>query len=64
MKPRTLKAALDSGYVIKNILYKGNVNCRVDVTPRFWSQGMEAIISYWVNDSYVSRTYPNTYAKF
>jgi hypothetical protein len=57
--PKTLKSALDSGYIIKNINYIHSKQCRVDVQPQFYSAGMKAVISYWLSSKYVKRFYSN-----
>lgn len=62
--PRNLKQALENGYVFKAIKYKGSARCRVDVTPRFYRNGMKAILSFWMSDSYIRRTYPKQYERF
>lgn len=64
MTPRNLKQALENGYVFKAIQYKGTNKCRVDVTPRFYRNGMPAILSFWMDNAYVRRTYPNQYKQF
>jgi hypothetical protein len=60
-KPKTLKEALENGYVIKSIYARGSKKCRVDVKPRFYKSGMKAVISYWLTSDYVKRTYPRAY---
>jgi len=62
--PRTIKSAIENGYIITNIMNKGSKKCRVDLKPRFYKEGMKAIIGFWVSSAYVRRTYPTAFEKF
>jgi len=58
MTPKTLKSALESGYILNRVNnYYPKV--RVDLKPRFYNQGMKAVISFWVTYNYAKRIWPN-----
>lgn len=61
MTPRTLSAALKAGYIIQDVKIGNYGKSRVDVKPRFYNQGMKAVLSFWLSTSYVARNYPNSY---
>lgn len=60
---KNLKSALENGYVLSNIYSKGSTKCRVDVKPRFYKEGMKAILSFWLTSAHVKRTYPSFYER-
>jgi len=62
MKPRSLKSALESNYIVKSIMYAGSKKCLVKMEYRFsYTNGKPALLSFWIDSSYVQRTYPNTF---
>lgn len=62
MKPRSLKSALESGYVIKSIMYAGSKRCLAKLEYRYgYTNGKPSHLSFWINSDYVKRTYPNTF---
>ena len=48
MKPRTITQARNEGYYVSNVLYGNFGKNRVDMKPRFFSQGKYAIVSFWI----------------
>lgn len=60
---KTLKQALENGYMLSNIYAKGSSKIRVDVKPRFYKNGMKAILSFWLTDKHVKKTYPSFYGR-
>ena len=60
---RNLKQALQNGYKLTKIYSKGSKRIRVDVTPRFYQNGMKAILSFWLTDKYIKKTYPSFYER-
>jgi hypothetical protein len=64
MTPRTLNSALHNGYKIKNILYRSDKKCRVEVNPQFPSKTKKAQIFFWLDREYLKRAYPKTFDSF
>lgn len=61
--PRTIKSAISAGYVISNVSsYMGDKE-RVDLKPRFYKQGMKAILSFWVSQRFARTINPNPLLK-
>lgn len=61
MTPNTLNSAIENGYYISQINYSGNKQCRVDVKPQLYRNGMKAILSFWLSYKYVARNYPRAF---
>ena len=61
--PRTLSSAIGAGYVIKGIDYGRSKKCLVKLEPRFYNQGMKALISFWISSAYVKRNYSGSFNK-
>lgn len=64
MKPKNLKQAIDSDYLIKRINYTGSKNCLVILQPRFYNSDKVAQVSFWINSAYVKRNYPDSFNKW
>lgn len=64
MKPRSLKQAMESGYIIVGIRSKYSERIEVLLTRRFPLQGERNNISFSINRRYFARKYPNTYERF
>lgn len=64
MSPRSLKQALENGYIIVGIRSKYNEQIEVLLTRRFPLQGERNSVSYRINRKYFMRKYPNTFEKF
>lgn len=59
--PRTLKSALEAGYVICKLYAKHNKKIRVTVKERFHQADRKMFIDFWIDRDYFKRNYPNTY---
>lgn len=59
--PRTLKSALEQGYVICNLYNKYGKQIRVTVKERFHQADRKMFLDYWIDREYFKRNYPNTY---
>lgn len=57
--PRTIKSALEAGYTFKSVSDYGGKIERVDMQPRFYNQGMKAILSFWVSRQFARKINPN-----
>lgn len=65
MKPRNLKNALENGYIINKIDYKGEKKIRVSVEQRFYNKRECPLrLSFWIDRDYFKRTYPHSYERF
>ena len=63
MKPKTLKSALESDYVVTSIAYAGSKQCLIKMQYRFpYTNGKPSHLSFWIRSDYVKRTYPVTFA--
>jgi hypothetical protein len=60
MKPRTLKAAIESGMIIDTIKQMKNGRCLVTVKTRFFN-GRYPDISFDLTRKYIARNYPYNY---
>lgn len=63
MTPRTLKSALDNGYVICKIYAKYNRKIRVTVQERFHKPDRKMSIDFWIDRDYFKRTYSSAYER-
>lgn len=61
MTPRTLKSALEQGYVISKLYAKYDKKIRVTVTERYHKADRKMFIDFWIDREYFKRNYPNTY---
>lgn len=61
--PRTLKSALEAGYVIHKLYAKYDKRIRVTVKERFHKEDRKMLIDFWIDREYFKRNYPNTYEK-
>jgi len=61
--PRTIKSAIQSGYVISNVSNYNGEKERVDLKPRFYNHGMKAILSFWVSRNFARKINPNPILK-
>lgn len=60
-KPRSLKNAIESGYIIYNLYAKYNKKIRVDLYHRYLKY---YTVSFWIDRDYFKRNYPNSYERF
>ena len=59
MKPRNLKNALENGYIINKIDYKGEKKIRVRVEQRFYNKREWPLyMFFWIDRNYFKRTPP------
>ena len=63
-KPRSVKEAFESDFIVKSICCKYSKKIRVDFKRRFHRSGECNEVSFWIDRDYFARTYPNTYARF
>ena len=61
--PRTLKQALEEGYVISALYAKCDKVIRVTVTERFHQADRKMFLDFWINREYFMRKYPNAYER-
>ena len=65
--PRTLKSALEAGYVICTeydayLMQHGyDKKIRVTVQERFHQADRKMFLDFWIDREYFKRNYPNTY---
>ena len=59
--PRTLKSALEAGYVICKLYAKYDKKSRVTVQERFHQADRKMFLDFWIDREYFKRNYPNTY---
>ena len=59
--PRTLKSALEAGYVICKLYAKYDQKIRVTVQERFHQADRKMFLDFWIDREYFKRNYPNTY---
>lgn len=62
--PRSLKSALENGYVINGLYAKHNKRIRVDLKERFHEADRKMFLSFWIDRKYFERTYPSVYEAF
>ena len=60
-KPRTLKSALEQGYIISKVCFKYDKDLRVDLKERYHKENRVTHLSFWMDRDYFKRTYPNEY---
>lgn len=60
-EPRTLKSALEAGYVICKLYAKYDKKIRVTVKERFHQADRAMFLDFWIDREYFKRNYPNTY---
>lgn len=60
-KPRTLKQALENGYVICKLYSKYSKRIRVTVKERFHQADREMFLDFWIDREYFKRNYTNAY---
>ena len=58
MKARNLKQAIENGYIISNLDFKGNKKLRVTVMQRYGIKSYQ----YWYDRDTFKRNYPSKYA--
>lgn len=61
---RTLKQALNCGYLISDIRYPHENRILVICKRRFPTSGNKNIVSFWIDRKYFSRNYPATSERF
>ena len=59
--PRTLKSALEAGYVICKLYAKYEKKICVTAKERFHQADRKMFIDFWIDRDYFKRNYPNTY---
>lgn len=59
--PRTLKSALEAGYVICKLYAQYDKKIRVTVQERFHQADRKMFLDFWIDREYFKRNYPNTY---
>ena len=59
--PRTLKSALEAGYVICKLYAKYDKKIRVTVQELFHQADRKMFLDFWIDREYFKRNYPNTY---
>lgn len=64
MKPRSLKQALENGYIIVGIRSAFSERIEILLTRRFPLQGEKNNVSFRINRKYFMRKYPNTFERF
>lgn len=62
--PRTLKSAIESGYVICKLYAKYEKTIRVTVKERFHQADRKMFLDFWIDRKYFERVYPDAYARF
>lgn len=62
-KYRSLKQALENGYIIYRLYEKGNRRMRVHLKERTHIADREMFLQFWIDRDYFKRTYPNTYER-
>nr|DAI68900.1 MAG TPA: hypothetical protein [Caudoviricetes sp.] len=60
-KPKTLKSALEAGYVIYKLYAKYENKIRVTVKEQFHQADRKMFIDFWIDRDYFKRNYPNAY---
>lgn len=61
--PRTLKSAIENGYVISKLYAKYSKKLRVTVRERYHVPDRKMFLSFWIDREYFKRNYPNEYEK-
>lgn len=59
--PRTLKSALEQGYVISKLYAKYDKKIRVTVQDRYHEADRKIFLDFWIDREYFKRSYPYTY---
>lgn len=59
--PRTLNSAISQGYIITKISFPGSADCLVKLSPKFYKDGMKAVISFWKTSKYIRNRYPASF---
>lgn len=62
-KPKNIKQALESNYIVTSIYNKGAKRIRVTLEKRF-NTPITSLLIFWIDRDYFKRTYPNIYDKF
>lgn len=63
-KPRSLKNALETGFIITSIYNKGAKRIRLTLERRFLKRDSFNILNIWIDRDYFKRNYPSTYDRF
>ena len=59
--PRTLKSALEAGYVIHKLYAKYAKRIRVTVKERSHKADRKMFLEFWINRDYFKGKFPNEY---
>lgn len=60
---RTLKSAIENGYVICKLYAKYNKRIRVTVQEMSHVPDRKMFLDFWINREYFKRNYPNEYER-
>jgi hypothetical protein len=63
-KPRNVKQAFESGYIVTKIYSKNSSRIRVTMKERFHVADRVMLIDFWIDRDYFKRTYPRVYESF
>lgn len=62
--PRSLKAAIENGYVVCKLYAKGASKIRVTLKERTHENDRKMFLEFWIDREYFKRNYPSIYERF